>query len=168
MELAQGLGDKNEEKLDLREILKAQVADFHRQGLDVRLARGGECFYQGDPLALNRILTNLLDNAAHYGDGNPVDVDLSIPYEDKFFHCLAYFVLMAWFAQIYHHSLQRNIIALGFVIMGVALEYLQSFDPARMSEFADMMANSTGVILGLMLALTKAKYTLVNFEQWIR
>lgn len=99
---------------------------------------------------------------------NPVDVDLSIPYEDKFFHCLAYFVLMAWFAQIYHHSLQRNIIALGFVIMGVALEYLQSFDPARMSEFADMMANSTGVILGLMLALTKAKYTLVNFEQWIR
>jgi VanZ family protein len=99
---------------------------------------------------------------------NPVDVEPSFPYEDKFFHCLAYFVLMAWFAQIYHHNLQRNMIALAFVIMGVALEYLQSFDPARMSEFADMVANSTGVILGLMLALTKAKFTLLNFERWIR
>ncbi len=99
---------------------------------------------------------------------DPVDVDMSIPYEDKFFHCLAYFVLMAWFAQIYHRSLQRNMIALAFVVMGVALEYLQSFDPARMSEFADMIANSTGVVLGLTLALTKAKYTLVSFEQWIR
>ncbi|RKZ66893.1 MAG: VanZ family protein, partial [Gammaproteobacteria bacterium] len=55
-----------------------------------------------------------------------------------------------------------------FVIMGVVLEYLQSFDPTRMSEFADMIANSTGVVLGLMLALTKAKFTLVNFEKWIR
>ncbi len=99
---------------------------------------------------------------------NPVDVELSIPYEDKFFHCLAYFVLMAWFAQIYHRSLQRNMIALTFVIMGVVLEYLQSFDPTRMSEFADMIANSTGVVLGLMLALTKAKFTLVHFEKWIR
>ena len=98
----------------------------------------------------------------------PVDVELSIPYQDKFFHCFAYFVLMAWFAQIYHHSLQRNMVALSFVVMGVALEYLQSFDPARMSEFADMIANATGVVLGLMLALTKAKYTLVYFERWIR
>jgi VanZ family protein len=99
---------------------------------------------------------------------DPLDVELSLPYEDKFFHCLAYFVLMAWFAQIYHHNLQRNMIALAFVTMGVALEYLQSFDPARMSEFADVVANSTGVVLGLMLALTKAKFTLLNFEKWIR
>jgi two-component system osmolarity sensor histidine kinase EnvZ len=76
MELAQGLANKNEERLDLREILKTLVADSHRQGLDARLAQGGKCFYTGDPLALNRILNNLLDNAAFYGDGKPVDVDL--------------------------------------------------------------------------------------------
>jgi two-component system osmolarity sensor histidine kinase EnvZ len=76
MELARGLGDKNEEMLDLREILKIMVADFHRQGLAVRLTHGAKYFSLGDPLALNRILTNLLDNAAHYGDGKPVEVDL--------------------------------------------------------------------------------------------
>jgi two-component system osmolarity sensor histidine kinase EnvZ len=76
MELAQGLGDKKEENLELRKILKAQVADFHRQDIEVGLAHGEECDYVGDPLALNRILSNLLDNAIHYGDGNPVEVDL--------------------------------------------------------------------------------------------
>lgn len=97
----------------------------------------------------------------------PVDMDLSFPYEDKFFHALAYFVLMFWFAQIYHDGFQRNVIALALVCMGVILEYLQSFDPARVSDFADMVANSTGVALGFSLSLTRIKYGLVSFEKWI-
>ena len=97
----------------------------------------------------------------------PVDMDLSLPYEDKFFHALAYFVLMFWFAQIYHDGFQRNVIALVLVCMGVVLEYLQSFDPARISDFSDMVANSTGVVLGFALALTRVKYGLVSFEKWI-
>lgn len=97
----------------------------------------------------------------------PVDVDVEIPFADKFFHALAYFVLMVWFAQIYHDKLQRYMIALVFIVMGVALEYLQSFDPARMSEFADMVANTTGVVLAFSLTLTKAKNCLVSLEDWI-
>ncbi|MBE9563646.1 MAG: hypothetical protein IMF17_00270, partial [Proteobacteria bacterium] len=41
----------------------------------------------------------------------PVDLELNVPYEDKFFHALAYFTLMAWFSQIYHDRFQRNMIA---------------------------------------------------------
>lgn len=99
---------------------------------------------------------------------NPVDTGLSFPYEDKAFHVMAYFVLMTWFAQIYHGRLQRNVIAVMLVIMGVTLEYLQSFDPNRSYEYADMFANSTGVVLGLLVTLTSVKNCLIRFEKVIR
>ena len=76
MELAQGLTDECEEELDLWQILGAQVGDLQRAGHDVRLGSEASCQYLGDPVALNRILANLLDNAAHYGAGKPIDVEL--------------------------------------------------------------------------------------------
>ena len=96
---------------------------------------------------------------------DPVDMGMSFPYEDKVYHALAYFVLMAWFAQIYHNQFQRIMIAVIFVFMGVMLEYFQSFDPNRMAEFGDMLANSTGVTLGFIVALTGAKNILVKIER---
>ncbi len=97
----------------------------------------------------------------------PVDMGMSIPFMDKVYHTLAYFVLMAWFVQIYHDKFQRNMIALVFVVMGITLEYLQSFDPARFSEISDMVANTSGVALGLYLSLTGAKNCLLKIESFI-
>ena len=96
---------------------------------------------------------------------SPVDMEMGFPYEDKVFHALAYFTLMAWFSQIYHDKFQRNMIAVVFVFMGVTLEYLQGFDASRYFEFADMIANSIGVALGFSIALTGAKNTLLNIEK---
>ncbi len=96
---------------------------------------------------------------------SPVDMELGFPYQDKFFHAIAYFTLMAWFSQIYHDKFQRNMIAVVLVFMGVTLEYLQSFDANRYSEIADIVANITGVALGLALALTDAKNTLLRIEK---
>ena len=76
MELAQGLTDERKEDLDLWQILCAQAKDLQRDGHDVRLGTGSTCHYLGDPVALERILTNLLDNAAHYGEGKSIDVEL--------------------------------------------------------------------------------------------
>lgn len=98
---------------------------------------------------------------------NPVDTGLEFPYQDKLFHALAYFVLMAWFSQIYHDKFQRNMIAFVFVFMGFTLEYLQSFDPNRFAEMGDMAANITGVVLGFSMALTRAKNTLVQIEKFL-
>jgi len=98
---------------------------------------------------------------------SPVELELDLLYEDKFFHILAYFTLMAWFAQIYHDRFQRNMIALVFVFMGVALEYLQSSNPDRYFEFADMLANTIGVALGFFVALSGAKNTLLRIEKII-
>lgn len=98
---------------------------------------------------------------------SPVVIDPSFPYEDKFFHALAYFTLMAWFSQIYHDSFQRNMFAVVFVFMGVILEYLQSFDPNRYFEFGDMVANSIGVAVGFFVALSSAKNILHRVDKII-
>jgi VanZ family protein len=98
---------------------------------------------------------------------SPIDPGLDFPLVDKVYHAFAYFVLMAWFAQIYHDRFQRNLIAVIFIVMGVSLETLQSFDPNRYFEFADMVANTAGVILGLLLTLTAAKNCLLKIEQVI-
>ena len=96
---------------------------------------------------------------------NPVDMEMGFPYEDKVFHAIAYFVLMSWFAQIYHDRFQRNMVAVVFVFMGIMLEYLQGFDANRYFEFADMLANSIGVALGFSIALTGAKNILLRIEK---
>ena len=82
--------------------------------------------------------------------------DVDVPYFDKLGHFLAYFVLMGWFAQIYHVKKMRIIFALAFIFMGLAMEFIQSFDPARMAEFADMVANTLGVVIALLITRMSA------------
>jgi len=98
---------------------------------------------------------------------NPVKIELPFLHQDKLFHALAYFVLMFWFAQVYHINAKRNFIAIGLISIGVSLEFFQSLNPLRYYEVADMLANSTGVALGYFLTLTKAKNCLVKFEEVI-
>jgi VanZ family protein len=98
---------------------------------------------------------------------SPVELEMDFPYQDKFFHALAYFTLMTWFSQIYHDGFKRNIIALIFISMGILLEYLQSFDPNRYYEIADMVANATGVLLGLVVTASRAKNILLAVEKYL-
>jgi VanZ family protein len=82
----------------------------------------------------------------------PVELDLDFPYQDKVMHMFAYFALMAWFVQIYHIKKQRIYHAVAFILLGVVMEFIQSFDPARMAEFADMAANTAGVVSAALLS----------------
>ena len=98
----------------------------------------------------------------------PVDIDTSLPYQDKLFHALAYFVLTFWFMQIYHirnHVLQWVVF---FLCLGLLLEYLQGFDPNRYSEVGDMIANTLGVVAGVALSMTPLRYMLVKLERYMR
>ncbi len=99
---------------------------------------------------------------------HPVEIDVEIEYLDKIFHTLAYFTLMFWFAQIYHDKFWRSSYAIFFVLLGVGMEYLQSFDPERFYEFADMLANTAGVMFGLLLALTPAKNILLQIDKKLK
>ena len=70
---------------------------------------------------------------------------------DKIYHFAGYFGLMAWFAQLTQQFKQRLLIAVGFCLLGVLLEFGQRMGMARHFEFADMLANSLGVVAGLIL-----------------
>lgn len=81
---------------------------------------------------------------------------------DKFEHMLAYGMLMLWFCQLH---IGRVGLAAGFVGMGVGLEFLQGMTGYRVFEYADMAANSVGVLAGWGLALTRMGNILETLEQ---
>jgi two-component system osmolarity sensor histidine kinase EnvZ len=77
LQFTTGLEDESPVKLDLQELIEAQAEDLRRSGTEVRLGGcNSPCWYTAAPVALGRLLANLLENAAHYGNGKPVDVDL--------------------------------------------------------------------------------------------
>lgn len=73
---------------------------------------------------------------------------------DKLEHALAYCLLMLWFCQVYVRRTQRLFSAVLLIAMGIAMEFLQGMTGYRSFEYADMLANSTGVLLGWMWART--------------
>ena len=74
---------------------------------------------------------------------SPPRVDFTA--SDKVGHLLAYGALMFWFAQLYR---TRIFYALGFVAMGVGLEFLQGMGGHREADVFDMVANTLGVAAG--------------------
>jgi len=82
---------------------------------------------------------------------------------DKLEHLLAYCFLMLWFCQL--SGFKRIRLALAFVAMGVGLEVLQGMTGYRFFEYADMLANSTGVLFGWVSARTRLGCTLELLER---
>jgi len=77
LDFSKGLTGEHPVALDLRQAIEEQAADLRRDGIDVQLSGcGSPCPYFADPVALRRLLANLLENAVRYGGGAPIDIDL--------------------------------------------------------------------------------------------
>ena len=76
LQFSQDLGDEQPVEVDLGQVLEAQVAELRRGGTVVHLNSCDPCPYRADPVALDRLLVNLLENAAHYGSGEEIGVEL--------------------------------------------------------------------------------------------
>jgi VanZ family protein len=71
---------------------------------------------------------------------------------DKIEHSIAYAVLSLWFAGLYPRS-RYVIIGIGLFAMGVAIEWAQgAMQVGRHSDYRDVIANSLGIVGGLVLA----------------
>ena len=90
---------------------------------------------------------------------------LEFPLADKFYHLLAYGVLMLWFAQLLPRS-RYGWLVCGFIVLGVVLEMAQSQIGTRSGEVWDIAANSLGTILSWGLALMVMNTLLHQFEDW--
>lgn len=67
-------------------------------------------------------------------------------YNDKLGHILAYFAIMACFGQ--SHGARWRAVA-GVFGLGAGLEILQGLSGYRDMSLADIVANSTGILLGV-------------------
>lgn len=85
-------------------------------------------------------------------------------FNDKMGHALGYLSLMLWFTQIYKSLRQRIILAILFVLLGITLEFLQKMGGVRVFEIADMVANTTGILLGWLVAYLGLDRLLAWFE----
>lgn len=90
---------------------------------------------------------------------------LSFNGVDKLEHAFAYAMLMVWFCQLYVERGMRIRLCLAFVAMGIGIEVLQGMGGVRYFEYADMLANATGVLLGWGLAQTALGRVLSVLEQ---
>jgi VanZ family protein len=84
---------------------------------------------------------------------------------DKLEHFIAYSWLMLWFCQVYLERRIRFRLFVALVAMGVTIEYLQGMGGYRMFEYADMLANTAGVLIGWGLAQTGLGKILFTLEQ---
>ena len=73
---------------------------------------------------------------------------------DKLLHFSTYFVLSAVFTTLNQHSRTLGRVATGLILYGILLEVLQGFTGYRMMDALDMLANSFGVLGGLLVWLT--------------
>ena len=96
----------------------------------------------------------------------PVDPDAPVFQFDKLVHAATYALLMIWFAGIYRPG-RYAIIAFLLVLLGLALEGVQALLPLRFFDVADLVANMSGVAVGLILALLLLKGWCQQFEAWI-
>lgn len=90
-----------------------------------------------------------------------------ITLSDKALHVIGYFGMMGWFVQIIHNTRQRMLLAAGFVVMGVVLEFLQGWGGIRHYEVADMLANAAGVLLAWVFGFTRFSQLLLVIESGI-
>ena len=64
-------------QVDLWQIVESLADDLAREGAKLRLQRHDKpCVFFADPVALERVLSNLIKNAAQHSGGKPIDVEL--------------------------------------------------------------------------------------------
>lgn len=88
-------------------------------------------------------------------------------FSDKFLHFSGYFGVTAWFAQLYQQSSFRRKKLVVFAMMGVILEFAQLLVNERSFEWADMLANCSGVIVAGALFHGRLGQVLRVFEKSI-
>lgn len=91
-------------------------------------------------------------------------VKVDIADADKYAHTFAYFVLMGWFAQLYHSRQSVIVCVACFIAMGVGLEFMQGMTAYRSFDYFDMLANTLGVLIAWGLTLTRFPQLLSYLE----
>ena len=80
----------------------------------------------------------------------PPALDVSSGHTDKIAHLSGYALLMFWWAQLVIRQRWQLAVAVG--LFGIAIEVMQGFTPDRQPDLFDALANSSGILLGWLVA----------------
>ncbi|MDP2135217.1 MAG: ATP-binding protein [Sulfuritalea sp.] len=75
LEVSRDFAEQDSVELDLCELLAGVAAEHAHTGVEMRGRKGPDCRLRVRPLALRRIVSNLVDNAVRYGAGQPIDIE---------------------------------------------------------------------------------------------
>jgi two-component system osmolarity sensor histidine kinase EnvZ len=78
LEVSRDFAEKESVELDLCDLLTGVAQEFAHTGAEIRGHKGPDCRLRVRPLALKRILSNLVDNAQRYGAGQAIDIEYRI------------------------------------------------------------------------------------------
>ena len=73
---------------------------------------------------------------------------------DKFAHLLIYGILSGWFCSLINRRSHLLWVAAGLIAYGGFIELLQSLTADRYAEWGDLLANTLGISLGLIIYFT--------------
>ncbi len=77
LEVGRDFAEQDTVEISLCQLLEEVVRE-HAYGADIRGRKGADCRVHAKPLALKRILTNLVENAVRYGEGQPIDIEYDL------------------------------------------------------------------------------------------
>jgi len=97
---------------------------------------------------------------------HPVKVS-TFEFSDKILHFTGYFGVTAWFSQMYLRSSFRIKQWVVFIMLGVLLEFSQLLVNERSFEWADMLANCSGVIIAALMMRSRLETLLLSAERVI-
>jgi VanZ family protein len=94
------------------------------------------------------------------------DLPETPPGGDKVQHFLAYFVLMASAVQLYAGQRSLLRVALGLLVMGIAIEFAQAaLTTTRAADLWDAVADLLGILAGWGVAWTPLRDLLLHLER---
>jgi two-component system, OmpR family, osmolarity sensor histidine kinase EnvZ len=77
LEVGRDFAERDSTELNLCDLL-SDIAREHAASAEIRGRKGPDCHLCIRPLALRRILSNLVDNAVRYSDGQPIDIEYDV------------------------------------------------------------------------------------------
>ena len=88
-----------------------------------------------------------------YGSLAPAKALPPLGGSDKLWHAGCYFVVMAYFSQIYTGVRPQALIGAALIVLGVTIEFIQPY-VNRQFDWFDALANSIGVFAALLVSLS--------------
>ena len=103
----------------------------------------GKMFLIAVVITLSLVILSLMKIPAH---------NLGVTHLDKLQHCFAYFVLSISWLLVFYKKKKKLLVIICCILLGVIIEILQNrLTSYRTGDYYDVIANSFGVLLGLLV-----------------